>query len=386
MTAVIEGRDEFLRTIAQLAAERAEAKAIVANLRETGLDVWDLDIPSEWRTAGFVEELTAVAWQILESDPRHSLASAQLALAIATSIPTGTYPSPIQARIEGMAWKEIGTAHRYLGEFDAALHAYDAAQRSLGSANALQHESAVVELARAIVLNELDRRDEALKLLAEIEPILREFGDQRHVVHVRQMTANIYYSQSRFADAARELQNAIPEVPFDDFYTSAALHTSLGLTYGKLGRVEEGLTLIRKGRTMLSELGMTGEVARADWDVGTTLLEHGDAAKAIDILSDARNTFLTLSMTDEAGLSGLDLADALVTVGRFDEARQVIEDVLREFTAKNLNNRAIRALAYLREILSSTTSQPRDAVDHVRKYLKRLHSRPSLLFLPLSEE
>src|SRR6267378_3232339 len=175
MITLAERRDAFLETIARLTAERAAARGIVGSLRASSAEVWDWEIPAHWRTAGFVQELISVASDILESNPRESLAFAQLALAIATSIPSGTYPSPVQAQIEGAAWKEIGTAHRYMGEHEAALRAYDAAQRSYGDANAPAHDAAVIELARAIVFCELQRNEEARRLLASIEPILRSF-------------------------------------------------------------------------------------------------------------------------------------------------------------------------------------------------------------------
>jgi len=90
MTAVRERRDEFLQTIARLTGEREAARGAVAALRASSSELWDLDISSEWRTAGFVQELTSVAYEIVESNPRESLGFAQLALAIATSIPAET--------------------------------------------------------------------------------------------------------------------------------------------------------------------------------------------------------------------------------------------------------------------------------------------------------
>src|SRR4029077_12744021 len=103
---VLEGRDAYLSTIAQLAGERAAAKPLIESIRTRGKDLWEIDIPAEWRNAGFVQELTAEAASILESDPRNSLSLAQLALAIATNLPVDTYPFPIQAQLEGAAWKE----------------------------------------------------------------------------------------------------------------------------------------------------------------------------------------------------------------------------------------------------------------------------------------
>jgi tetratricopeptide (TPR) repeat protein len=380
-----ERRDAFLETIARLTAERAAARGIVSSLRASSAEVWDWEIPAHWRTAGFVQELTSTASDALESNPRKSLAYAQLALAIATSIPVGTYPVPVQAQIEGAAWKEIGTAHRYVGEFDAALRAYDAAQRCFAGAHTLAQDAAVVELARAIVLVDLDRHEEALSLLNSIAPVLRSFEDHRHVVQVRQLTATIYYQQNRFDDARVELEDAIKEVHFDDAYTRAGMTGTLGLTYGKLGRLDDALTHIHKARAILADLGMTGEVNRNDWALANTVLEAGDYTRAIEILQVVRSTFLSLSMAQEAALAGLDLADALIAGARMSEARQVVEASLAQFVAAKQNQNAVTAMAYLRDILP-TTSSPRKAVDHVKEYLRRLSFEPARVFLPPPEE
>jgi tetratricopeptide (TPR) repeat protein len=380
-----ERRDAFLETIARLTAERAAARGIVASLRASSAEVWDWEIPAHWRTAGFVQELASIASDVLESNPRESLAYAQLALAIATSIPSGTYPVPVQAQIEGAAWKEIGTAHRYVGEFDAALRAYDAAQRCFAGANTLAQDAAIVELARAIVLVDLDRHEEALSLLNSIAPVLRSFEDHRHMVQVRQLTATIYYQQNRFDDARVELEDAIKEVHFDDACTRAGMTSTLGLIYGKLGRVDDALTYIHKARGINADLGMTGEVNRNDWVLATTVLEAGDYTRAIEILQVVRNTFLSLSMAQEAALAGLDLADALIAGARMSEARQVVEASLAQFIAAKQNQNAVTAMAYLRDILP-TTSSPRKAVDHVKEYLRRLSFEPARVFLPPPEE
>jgi tetratricopeptide (TPR) repeat protein len=385
MTTVFEARDTFLRTIAQLTAERAAARDIVASLRASSTEAWDWDIPSHWRTAGFIQELNSMASDVLESNPRESLAFAQLALAIATSIPAGTYPAPVQAQIEGAAWKEIGTAHRYLGEFDAALRSYDAAQRSFDGATSLAHDSAIVDLARAILLGELQRNEEALRLLASIEPKLRGFEDHRHVIQVRQMTANIHYLQGRMEEARSELEKTLSDVSFEDTYTRAAITSTLGLIYGQLGRTAEALAMLHQSRGMFADLGMTGEVTRTEWVLATTVLARGDIPKAIQLLQSARSTFLSLSMAHDAGLVGLDLADALIADSRMGEARQIVEDALAEFIAAKINHSAIFALGYLRDILP-TTSSPRKAVDHVKKHLKQLSFEPARIFLPLPEE
>src|SRR5260370_41375652 len=108
---------------------------------------------------------------------------------------------------------------------------------------------------------------------------------------------------------------------------------TLGLIYGKLGRVDDALTHIHKARAILADLGMTGEVNRNDWVLATTVLEAGDYTRAIEILQVVRNTFLSLSMAQEAALAGLDLADALIVRARLSEARQGVEASLAQFIA-----------------------------------------------------
>jgi tetratricopeptide (TPR) repeat protein len=381
---VSESRDSFLRTVAQITAERVAAQPVVETLRD-GSNVWDRDIPSSWRTAGFVQELTSKASAILESNPRESLSLAQLALAVATSIPAGTYATPVQAQLEGSAWKEIGTAHRYLSEYDAALRAYDAAHRAFATANALAHDDAVVDFARAIVFVDLGKHDEALGLLAKVGPLFESFDDHRHLVQSKVLAASIRYQQGQL-QAARDLyEQALSEIEFSDPHTRAITYNNLGQVCSDLGDTNTAVQMLHKAREILSDMGMTGEVTRAEWALANVVMKAGDFGKALLMLEKVRDTFLSLSMPEEAGLAGLDLADALIANSRSNEARQVVEVVIGEFTRANLNRRAITALAYLRDVLP-TTSRPQRTVQHVRKYLEQLRSEPARLFLPLPEE
>ena len=87
-------------------------------------------------------------------------------------------------------------------------------------------------------------------------------------------------------------------------------------------------------------------------------------------------------MPEDAGLIGLYIVDALAAVGRREEAVLLTEQLLTEFVNAGLNHDAITALAYLRDLLP-TSSKPRHVVNHVRSYVERLRTEPECLFLPL---
>ena len=87
-------------------------------------------------------------------------------------------------------------------------------------------------------------------------------------------------------------------------------------------------------------------------------------------------------MPAEAGLIALYIVDALVATGRREDGLQLTEDVLKEFITANLNQHAITALAYLRDLLP-TSNRPRQTVNRVRSYVERLRTGPARLFLPL---
>ena len=381
---VLDGRDAYLRTIAQLTSERAAARPLIESIRTSGKDLWEVDIPPEWRNAGFVQELTAVAAAILESDPRNSLSLAQLALAIATNIPTNAYPAPIQAQLEGDAWKEIGTAHRYMSEFEASLRAYDAAKRAYSTANVHAHEDAIIDFGRAVVLVDLNRCTEAIDILQRTEPVFETFADKKRLLKVKALRGCVCTRQYRWEEARAFFESALSELPSDDLETRSMLYANIGVACTELGELNNAVLMLHEARQLKQDLGMPVEVNRCDWNLARVLLQTGEFAKALPRFWQARQFFLENHMADDAGLAGLDMADAAIALGRLDEARNLVGAVLSEFTTAKLNDRALTALAYLRDVLP-TTSQPSNAVRHVRRYLDRLQSEPALLFLPLPE-
>ena len=385
MSALAELRLALSDTVERITAERSAAYPTVERLRLADIDrLWDEEFPASWRTAGFVQELTAAAGDLLEKDARRSLELAQLAQAVSTSIPSQSYPPTVFAQLEGNAWKEIGTAHRYLSEFDAALRAYDAAQRAFARSGALAHDVAIVELARAVVLSELRKHGEALALIEESAPVFGSFGDQRRLTQAALLKGMIHQRRGHLQAARATYEEVLAARPDEDLHTIAATYQNLGRVCADLGDSPAAATALRRARDLFLGLEMPSEVTRSDWALAKLLLATGSFIKALPMLRRVRTDFLMRQMPTEAGLAALDLAEALIAMNRADEARTIAGQALDEFRTARLNERAIFALAYLRDLLPAT-SEPARAIQHVRCYLAQLQEEPARLFLPLEE-
>jgi tetratricopeptide (TPR) repeat protein len=376
--------EELLRIARQLELERSEAKPIVNELRHTIDDQWEREIPSDWRRLGLVLELVREASDALESAPRRSLSFAQFAIVIVTTIPATAYPPPLLVAAEAKAWKELANAHRYLGEYEAALRAVDAADRHLDASNVLGHDRAVMQFARALVLADIRRFDEAQVLLAKSAAVFAEFNDTRRAGQTLLLQGMIEQRQDHLPEACEAYTRAIKTLKnTDDVMSLASAYNNLGHAYIDRGERQAAVTALQSALSIFTELGKTGEMLRTRFLLGRVLLRAGHHATARDLLIDVRRMFLGLDMTEEAGIAGLELVEALLALGEQGLAQGIVEDVLREFQHAGVSERAATALAYLLKIVA--TERGREAVRHVQTYVEALQREPMLLFAPLPE-
>ncbi len=375
-----------LRNIAdRLADERVKARPVIEALRMTMDAVWDRALPEEWRTLGFVQELTTTAAALLEQDPRYSRALAQFALAVAMSVPRTSYPAVLIAQSEGRAWKELGTAHRYLSEHDAALRAYEAARRSFAEFGALAHDEASLDFAIAIVHSETGRHEEALALLAHATAIFASFRDEERFIKGTLLKAMILHRRGELVPARIIYEDALTAArQRDDLHTLAGIYNNLGQVCIELNEMNAAASALSQARDLFSALNMPAELARTKGALAHVLFHNAAYEPAIQLLQDARDDFMRLGMVEEAGVAALDIVDALVATNERAAAQQLTEIVLAEFRAAQLNERALIALAYLRDFLREHPA-PAGAIRHVRSYLQELRTNPARVFLPLPE-
>ena len=374
----------FLAVADQIKRERVAAKPIVAQLRSSIGDMWDRDVPLQWRTAGFVQELTETAADVQKVEPRKALAISQYAIVIATSIAGGVYPDPIPAVIEAEAWKQLGDAHRYLSEFDAALRALAAAEKRLDGAAAADWERAIVRFSRAYVLCDMHRLDEASVLAEETAAVFEQYKELRRAGQALLLKGTIEHRSMKFDDSSATFAHAIDLLKQTDNLSGlASAYNNFGYSQAERGVFPSAVSALQKALSIFEELNFSGEAARSRCILATVLLRTQRYHQAGQLFLVSRRSFRELGMVEEAGIAGLDLADSMLAAGNPAEARAVVEEVVLEFRTASLNERAIFALAYLRDIVD--TPRGREAVNVVRQYLEDLRQSPLQVFVPLPE-
>jgi tetratricopeptide (TPR) repeat protein len=377
-----------LRSIAtRIQREREVARSIVASLPAELDAAWDLPLPDSWRTLGFAYEITSSAAAVLEQEPALSRSLAQFAVAVSTSLADGSYPDVAIAQVTGQAWKELGTAHRYLSSYDAALRAYAAARRCFEEFGALANEQASVDLATAVVLSEVGRHDEALGLIGEATPVLASFQDEKRVVQAMLLKAMIHHRRGDLSAARIAYEDALAGAERgDDLHTLAAIFNNMGQVLVELNDTNAAALALSRARDLFAALEMPAEVARSEYALAKLCLHTGDYDGALRLLQRVRALFLQLHLVEEAGVASLDMIDALVATGKKDDAYQVSEAVLSEFRAAGLNARALIALEYLRGLVRDHPASLSPSIRHVRSYLEELRTDPARVFLPLPDE
>lgn len=372
-------QSEFVRIANRLQQEQAAARTIVDEVRRNPAAYLLSPPPEEWKTAGMVQELTEMANATHQQSPEKSAALAELATIIAASLDE-SYPRVLRAQFGAAAWKELATALGYRSSYEAALRALDRADEQIAGEQALAYDRAVLALARATTLRELNRSPEALALLDPAVRVFSDHGDSGRVAQCELLAGMIHHRQRALPFARESYRTAAAKArSAGDVRTVASAYINLGVLDAELGNVNDALDALQQARAIFIELGADAEVARASWGVGLALLTAGKFEAAIPVLQEARFAFRALRMPEEAGLAGVELVEAHLALERQAVARDVLLAVIEEFREARLNERALVALAYLRDL--GPAALPATA-HHVHSYLFRLRSEPTLLFLP----
>ncbi len=297
-----------------------------------------------------VEALSDAARELLTQAPERSAALAEYATVIA-SLLDERYPSVLRGQITARAWKELANAYRYRSDCEAALRALDRADAVVENDPALADDRAILQLARATTLREMNRLPEALALLDSALVVFHDFGRNDRVAQCVLLIGMIHHQGGNVRKARDAYGRVIVAArAAGDPRTAGSAYSNLARLDAEEGRTALAMEDLQQARAIFEDLGATGEVARTTWVLGFALLRGGRCAQAIRPLSEARQTFRMLGMPEEAGLVGVQLGETYIALERQHDAHDIIREVIAEFREANLNERAVAALDYLREL------------------------------------
>lgn len=374
---------EFAETARRLQVEREEAANVVDRLlRETPRERWEeLAERAELRTCGALERIGNSVARTLERDPRHALAMAELAVAVVNAIPPAMYPRIVLTQLRAHAWKDVGQSLAYLGQYRPALEALDRAENYIGDFGALAHDSAIVRFVRATTLQEIERHDESLSLLAECKSVFREHGDTRRLL-LCGIAEGVLLHRLRKYRQAREAYLLLLAGTRDsiDREAIACLYNVIGHCSVDLADYDAAEVYLSRAIEMFHELGQPMQAAKAELGRGRLLVRQGHVPRGIAHLRTVRSDFLRHDMIEEAGLCGLEIAEALLIRDNGAEAEALARQIIVEFTAAGLNVRAITALGYLSEAIRARKASTA-MVSRVREYIISLRTAPEREFV-----
>ena len=108
-------------------------------------------------------------------------------------------------------------------------------------------------------------------------------------------------------------------------------------------------------------------------------LKQGRIEEGLAHLQHVRDRFLTEGLIEEAGLCGLEIVEAELRRDRAAAAEMLARTIVRDFTAAQLNKRAILALGFLSDAIAARKASAATA-DNVRQFIRALHTDPEAEF------
>jgi tetratricopeptide (TPR) repeat protein len=365
---------EFTSTAARLQRERdATTDVVVRHLRDTPCDEWPrlAEMP-ELRNNAALEQLSEEVRTRLHRKPLEALAIANLSASIAESLPPSQYPPVVLAQLRANAWKDRASTLRYLARYDEAIEAAERGEEALAEFAGLEHDRAIVRLVKGMILAQLERFDEAHAVLSECRRVFRDHGDMRRYVQAGVAEGNTLYRGSHHAEAENLLQDLLRDaVAAGDLESQARIHNNLGHCSTNLGDFVSANIHFSEAVAKFTDLGFNAEVPRTEFGAGVVLIGRGQITAGLARLREARIAFTAAGMIDEAGLCALRIVEVLVDRGEEAQARILTQNIVDEFTAAGFDERAIAAIARLRDEIAVDDATA-ETVRTVHRFVKSL--------------
>jgi tetratricopeptide (TPR) repeat protein len=316
----------------------------------------------------------------MDRAPLEALRLAEHVKEIVEAFPPDRYPPRDRVQWQVRAWRDHAVALQALARYREALDELQRAEELLSPFDGMGYMRGLVRFARAVTLQEAGRYDEAAETLAESRQLLDAHGDSRARLGVRIAEGGLLYRTGKLDAARASWEAALPAAEAaGDAHAVASLHNNLAYVLIDLGEWDAAEAHTAVAIRRFIQLGAPVQTLRSELARGRILLKQGAAEKGIAHLRRVRAQFLEHGLVEEGGLCGLEIVAADLERGSAREAEALAREIICQFTAAELNRRAITAVDYLSDAIAARKALPATA-DHVRRFIQTLRRNPKARF------
>ena len=379
-----------LRNFAQRQQDdSASGAALVETLLTLPSESWlaTVRVKPEYRTAGVARELVNQSEFAIHTMPADAVTMARAALAIAESLEERAYESDVVARLRGAAARQCAYALFYVGDPVAALELVELAQREFERCAVADYDLARLDIVRAVVYRELDRKSEAVSLTRKAARVFEAYGDEKRLASACIAEAYLLLHVQNYRDALSILRRVDSRLGVHgDAGTRSIVQTNIGICLAELGNIPDALVAYETAAALDFELGDFSGALNTRVNVALLLRTQGHVAEARRRLVALSKEAGRLGMSHVAVVADLELADLLIVERSFDEAERLCRNAIAYFQRSGTSHAegALTALMYLGEAAEQKRLN-RETVQHVKRYIERAQSEPQLLFAPLPQ-
>ena len=331
-------------------------------------------------TAGMVKQLLERMRTLVASAPANALQVTALAFDVASALDVAAYPCDYVIKLRAQALRDHAYVLTILGRYPEALECAERSGRLFEQVPLPDYDLARLSIVRALILQYLDRIDEAAELARRAGDTFLRFGDRGRYVDARMTEGSVLYFGRAFGRALETWQSVENDPALDDARALNLSH-NIALCLSELGRAAEAVGHLTRCVAQFEIMGMEMHRTRSRAVLAHALLNAGRPADAIPVFRKVWREFEQLDMISDGGLAALELAEALLATNQPSEVPAICREVIAQFTRAGMASRAITALSFLREAIAIGQAST-SIVRHVREFLRELPAEQPRLFAP----
>jgi len=362
----------------RLRRERSEAPALAEEIcrQPRGRRRWLVRNVRRFHTLGLAEHLLDLVRELWHSDHQEAEQLSAVALEICEQLSESPYGSELIHDLRAQTLGFLANSNRTLRQLRNVEETFQAASFHLEKGTGDPSLRALLLYLRALFRAHQRRFEEAADLLDQAASIYETIGNLPDQARVALQKALLMREWGQ-SEAEREILNHVAEItrghePQLYFY---AYHNLTDLLW-EMGRNEEALERIERGRQLAEEAGGLIDRLKVTWLEGRILSSAGRYQEAEEPLLEAMRQFLELHHLE--GISAaLDLMALYLESSRDEEALGLLPPLFAQ--ARGVSQNILTALVTLQQALREGRATP-DLVREVERFLDQAASNPSLRF------